>query len=52
MPANPALTKILLLPSPATASGAPAVRRYRLARVRTDDRVPGDRFAHLKRSHD
>jgi hypothetical protein len=32
---------------------APAIRRYRLARLHVNDRPSGaDRYAHLRRSHD
>jgi hypothetical protein len=34
------------------APAAPAVRRYRLARVAATPRAEGDRFAHLKLSYD
>ena len=41
--------------APLTAGkDSPAIRRYRLARVRFDGRAEGraDRFAHLRRSYD
>jgi hypothetical protein len=51
-----ALTRILLV-SERTRLGsgqdAPAIRRYRLARLRVNDRPSGaDRHAHLRRSYD
>ena len=39
---------------PTTGRGEAAVRRYRLARLRLEDRevARAERFAHLKKSHD
>jgi hypothetical protein len=39
---------------PTTGRGDVAVRRYRLARLRLEDRevARAERFAHLKRAHD
>jgi hypothetical protein len=52
----PALSRILLVGerSPLIAGkDAPAIRRYRLARLRINDRPSGaDRFAHLRRTYD
>jgi hypothetical protein len=50
-------SKILLVVDPRTASaeqGSPAVRRYRIARLRFDGRSQdtASRFEHLKRSYD
>jgi hypothetical protein len=54
MPESLAVKRIALLPaSPAAASASSVkIRRYKMARLRLDDRVPGERFAYLKRSHD
>ena len=53
---SPSLSRYLLLSAPAPAhrdSGAPKVRRYRLARIQMPGRPVGnDRFAHLQRSYD
>jgi hypothetical protein len=36
-----------------SAQDAPAIRRYRLARLHVNERSPGgDRYAHLRRSYD
>ena len=51
-----ALSRILLVGESSRASqddARPAIRRYRLARLRLDGRPSGaDRFAHLRRSYD
>jgi hypothetical protein len=51
-----ALSRILLVGEPSRLGRrpeAPAIRRYRLARLRLDDRPSGaDRFAHLRRTYD
>jgi len=50
-----AVKRFALLPAGPAAKGtatAPKIRHYKLARLRLDDRTPGDRFAHLKRAHD
>lgn len=47
--------RVVLVPSAQrTGRGDELIRRYRLARLRLEDRmVPGaERFDHLKRSHD
>ena len=53
---SPSLSRYLLLSAPTPAhrgSGAPKVRRYRLARIQMPGRPVGnDRFAHLQRSYD
>jgi hypothetical protein len=52
-----ALSRIVLVGEPPgraplpTGKDRPAIRRYRLARVRLDGRAEG-RFAHLRRSYD
>jgi hypothetical protein len=50
------LTRILLVGERApltTGRDAPAIRRYRLARLQLNDRPSGaDRFSHLRRSYD
>jgi hypothetical protein len=55
-PSAPAPTRrLVLVPAdPRTGRGAAAVRRYRLARLRLEDRDvrPAERFAHCKRSYD
>lgn len=47
-------TRVVLLPTtaPAPADSGVKIRRYKLARVRQDERNPADRHAHLRRSHD
>lgn len=53
-PNAPSVRRLVLVPASAGATGEP-VRRYRLApRLRLDQRevAAGDRFAHLKRTHD
>ncbi len=47
-------TRVVLVPAASrdTEPGAVKVRRYRIARLRLDDRMSGDRHAHLRRSHD
>jgi hypothetical protein len=48
--------RLVLVPAPPAAPrpAGPAVRRYRIARVRLEDRdvTRAERFAHLKRSYD
>jgi hypothetical protein len=48
--------RLVLVPAPParSLSARPSVRRYRIARVRLEDRdvTRAERFAHLKRSHD
>jgi hypothetical protein len=47
--------RLVLVPAdPRAERGDAAVRRYRLARLRLEDRDvrPADRFAHCKRSYD
>jgi hypothetical protein len=53
--ANPLSRIILVGGRERLGSGqdAPAIRRYRLARLHVNDRPSGaDRYAHLRRSHD
>ncbi len=55
MPQSLAVKRFALLPAgpaAATADTNVKIRRYKLARLRIDDRTPGERFAHLKRAHD
>jgi len=48
-----AVTRLALLPEPPRpVDTAAKIRRYRLARLRLDDRTPGERFAYLKHTHD
>ena len=52
---SPARRLVLVPASPAPSrSAGPPVRRYRVARVRLEDRdvTRAERFAHLKRGHD
>ena len=48
----PAARRLVLVP--ASGRGDELVRRYRLARLRLEDRevARAERFAHLKRTHD
>jgi hypothetical protein len=55
MPQSLAVKRFALLPAVPAAKSADApmtIRRYKLARLRVDDRTPRERFAHLKRAHD
>ena len=47
-------SRVVLLPTASreTVPGAVVIRRYKLARLRLDDRSPTDRHAHLRRGHD
>jgi hypothetical protein len=51
-PASPPVRRLTLVPT--TRRTDSAVRRYRLARLRLEDRevARAERFAHLKRAHD
>jgi hypothetical protein len=54
-PATAPARRLVLVPAdPRSGRGEAAVRRYRLARLRLEDRDvrPADRFAHCKRSYD
>ena len=55
MPQSLAVKRLALLPAVPAAATAPTavrIRHYKLARLRLDDRTPGDPFGHLKRSRD
>jgi hypothetical protein len=57
MPSTSAARRLILVPataSPRERPPTPGVRRFRLAQLRLEGRdVPrGERFTHLKRSHD
>jgi hypothetical protein len=54
-PASAPTRRLVLVPAdPRSGRGEAAVRRYRLARLRLEDRDvrPAERFAHCKRSYD
>jgi hypothetical protein len=54
-PATAPTRRLVLVPAdPRSGRGEAAVRRYRLARLRLEDRDvrPAERFSHCKRSYD
>jgi hypothetical protein len=55
-PASPIARRLILVPAAATGTRPvdPRLRRYRLARLRLEDRdlTRSQRFTHLKASHD